>query len=184
MRVHAYVCAFVYVCGWKEGRKGRKEGNNCLCVFFFFVRTGLFESVKAQVFDLMEKDSFGRFRQSSLFHQLREHFITNGWIDTSGGETLDSFQLPEGLITVLDPEEESQKALEKRQNMLKVKPEFVRQKKKDMRALHMITMAAQLNRQSIMALSHKSDLRSPVDVEPLVYPYLLPNQVLTCREGL
>ncbi len=139
--------------------------------------SNLFDSVKGQVFELMDKDSFARFRQSPLYNQLRSRMVTSGWIDTSGGETLDSFDLPVGLITVRDADEERQKALERKQQLAIINPEAIKQAKKDQRASHMLTVAAQMNRKHIMSLSSQSHLKSPVDASDVYYPYTLEDQM-------
>ena len=89
-----------------------------------------------------------------MFHlpspQLRTRMVTSGWIDTSGGETLDSFDLPPSLITVRDVDEERQKALARKQQMANVLPEAIRQQKKDQRASHILSVNAQMHRRHIM----------------------------------
>lgn len=146
--------------------------------------SNLFDSVKSQVFELMDKDSFARFRQSPLYNQLRTRMVSSGWVDTSGGETLDSFDLPEDLITVLDADAERVKALERRRAAQQVNPDAVRQQKKDQRASHMLTQVAMMNRRHLIDLCGRQQMRSPLTTEEVAYPYALPNQVEITVDGV
>jgi hypothetical protein len=145
--------------------------------------SNLFDSVKSQVFELMDKDSFARFRQSPLYNQLRTRMITSGWIDTSGGETLDSFDLPPDLITVFDAEADRIKALERRRAAQQIDPAVVRQQKKDQRASHMLVQVAMMNRRHLMELCSRQQMRSPLATDEVNYPFALPNQVEVMVDG-
>lgn len=133
--------------------------------------SNLFDSVKSQVFELMDKDSFERFRMTDKYKNLRARMVTSGWIDTSGGETLDQFDLPAGLITVRDVDEERKRTLARKQEMATINPEAVKQQKKDQYASHMLAVASNMSRKHILDMSRQTHLRSPVDASNVVYPF-------------
>jgi len=133
--------------------------------------SNLFDSVKSQVFELMDKDSFARFRQNQLYNQLRAKMVRSGWIDTSGGETLDSFDLPPNLIVVRDAEEERQQTLARRRQLAKVDPEQLKQQKLDHRAAESLAQTSKVNRTYLMNMDSDTKLVSPIDTGDVAYPY-------------
>lgn len=109
----------------------------------------LFDSAQSQVFELMDKDSFARFRQSEACEEMKRRLIRMGWVDTTSGLDLRTFGLPMSMVQLRDTEEERLLSLERKRYAQATLPELERQEARDNLSHTMILQMMQLHRRRL-----------------------------------